>query len=218
MDAYYEAVQSSQHCQRNWDLSKQIPQAHKDVILYSASECPSKQNIAFYRIHAIEDRELQEKIYNITESVPGNKKYNAQVLANWLLVFQEIKTSNRYNRIVSMTSKKTIGKGTPWNLENPEQGLTQQFINRRRDVNLSIGIASGYANLTANQLGYKTGYCACFNDLELTQLLGLDEKEPVVLTLGIGFPQQDKQWFEEHYPVSENRWTYDKEVIDIIHK
>ena len=56
-----KAIIRSQHCQRNWDLSKQIPQDDIDLIVYAASNCPSKQNVSFYNLHAITNRDILKK-------------------------------------------------------------------------------------------------------------------------------------------------------------
>ena len=45
-----KAVTRSQHCQRNFDLSKQIPEDDIDLIIHSVTNCPSKQNIAYYKV------------------------------------------------------------------------------------------------------------------------------------------------------------------------
>ena len=38
-----ETIHESQKCQRNWDLSKDIPQEDKDLIVEAATNSPSKQ-------------------------------------------------------------------------------------------------------------------------------------------------------------------------------
>ena len=45
-----KAVIKSQHTQRNWDLTKEIPKDDVKTLLHSVTNCPSKQNIAFYMI------------------------------------------------------------------------------------------------------------------------------------------------------------------------
>ena len=51
-------IHKSQHCQRNWDLSKEIPQEDMDIMLEAITQCPSKQNKAFYKVHFITDLAL----------------------------------------------------------------------------------------------------------------------------------------------------------------
>ena len=57
-----KSIYKSQKCQRNWDLSKDIPKEDVEVILTSATQCPSKQNLPYYKVHAITDRKMIEKI------------------------------------------------------------------------------------------------------------------------------------------------------------
>ena len=58
MHAVYEdvkkAVLRSQHCQRNWDLTKEIEQDDLDLIAHSLTNCPSKQNMASHWAWAIQ--------------------------------------------------------------------------------------------------------------------------------------------------------------------
>ena len=42
-----KSIHKSQHCNRNWDLSKSIPQEDIDLITESATQCPVKQNLNF---------------------------------------------------------------------------------------------------------------------------------------------------------------------------
>ena len=61
-----ETIHESQKCQRNWDLSKQISDEDKSLIIESATNCPSKQNLNYYKLHVIEDRDKIEKIHENT--------------------------------------------------------------------------------------------------------------------------------------------------------
>jgi hypothetical protein len=42
-----KAITKGQHCQRNWDLYKDIPEEDMDLLIHSVTQCPSKQNTAF---------------------------------------------------------------------------------------------------------------------------------------------------------------------------
>ena len=61
-----KAVIRSQHTQRNWDLNQNIPKADIKTLLHAVTNCPSKQNIAFYKVHFIQDREVIEEIHELT--------------------------------------------------------------------------------------------------------------------------------------------------------
>ena len=42
-----KSIIRSQHCQRNWDLAKEVYEADLELMLHSVTQCPSKQNAAF---------------------------------------------------------------------------------------------------------------------------------------------------------------------------
>ena len=58
-----KAVIKSQHTQRNWDLGKELPKKDVETLLHAVTNCPSKQNIAFYKVHFIQDRDVIEEIH-----------------------------------------------------------------------------------------------------------------------------------------------------------
>ena len=119
-----KAIARSQRCQRNWDLGKQIPEEELDLILTAATECPTKQNIPFYSIKVVQDRETIEEIYEQTFGPnPSNEqqgKKNPQVLANTLLVF----TRNDF--------QKEIGKNR--NPESAREIQTEEDLRILRDL------------------------------------------------------------------------------------
>ena len=50
-----KAIIKSQHCQRNFDLSQTMPEEDIDLLVHAVTNCPSKQNIAYYKVHVITD-------------------------------------------------------------------------------------------------------------------------------------------------------------------
>lgn len=175
-DHIAEAILRSQHCQRNWDLSREIPQEDLQLLVTAATQCPSKQNIAFYKAHFITNRALIEAIHENTVGFgrsldPTDLTTNSQTLANLLIVIE----------VVSLT-KAIISKSDEIKLWLNSGKPEEEWI---RDRNMAIGIAAGYLNLTASLLGYVTGYCTCFDENRIKEILGLGDK-PTVL-LGIGF-------------------------------
>jgi len=50
-----KSVIRSQHTQRNWNLDKQLPKEDVNTLLQAVTNCPSKQNIAFYKVHFIQN-------------------------------------------------------------------------------------------------------------------------------------------------------------------
>ena len=74
-----KAIIKSQHCQRNWDLSKDIPEDHLEILKTSITQAPSLQNVAFYKIHWIQDRETIEKVHECTHGAPYRKTEKGNV-------------------------------------------------------------------------------------------------------------------------------------------
>lgn len=189
--AIFKAIHRSQHTQRNYDLSKTMPQEDLDLLVEAATQCPSKQNIAHYRAHFITDRDIIEKIHSCTDgftlnnkdpNVENNTVTNSQVLGNLLIVFESYRDyrlkfamRNQHNYI-SETGAYNVDfeKPNDWYIE--------------RDRHMAIGIAAGYVNITAAMMGYGTGCCACFEPKDVKEILSL-RGEPLLM-MGVGFKQE----------------------------
>lgn len=172
-----DTVIKGQKCQRNWDLSKQIPKEDLDVIIHAATQCPSKQNLDLYSLLVIQNREIQEKIYENTWTRPGEKigRYNPQVLANALLVFLPKKpTDNTRNRAVRKNETESL----------------------QNDRNQAVGVAAGFVNVIAQSLGYSTGCNKCFNRQAIKEILNIDSNP--VLMMGVGFKDETRNRRMEH--------------------
>jgi hypothetical protein len=197
-----QAIIQSQHCQRNWDLTKEIPQDDIDLLITAATECPSKQNVAFYAIHAITNRDIINAIYNTTDGftisrVPHRTVMNSQTLANLLFVVEPIPI-NTLDKEAFRNDQTLVSS----------RGVSDPMAERllERDRNMAIGIATGYINLTANILGYNTGYCACFDDTVVKNLLNLKNFPTLLLGVGFNTPGLDRKLHQlDHsfvYPVN----------------
>jgi nitroreductase len=200
MDIIHEnienAIHDSQLCQRNWDLSKEIPQADLDLILTSVTQCPSKQNIAHYKIHAITNRDIIEAIHSNTVGFavtyePYVAETNSQVLANLLLVFEEHEVNIEGDTISSRNDEtRMLQQGT---LTEAAEALLL------RDRYMAVGIAVGYCHMTASLLGYSTGCCACFDSKSIQEILGI--KGQVLLMTGVGYkdPSLDRRMHHKNH-------------------
>lgn len=177
-----KAIIRSQHCQRNWDLEKTMPQEDIDLIIHSATNCPSKQNIAFYKLHIITNRAIIEEIHNNTAGFKnyetGENETNSQTLANLLIAFElEDYVSRHYTDTVFRNDEM-------WALDNNE--ITESHKRSlERDSLMAIGIAAGYVNLTSSILGYGTGCCACFDEGAVKNIIGATNT--IKLLMGVGF-------------------------------
>jgi nitroreductase len=186
-DNIEKAIHRSQHCQRNWDLSKEIPQDDLDLILTSVTQCPSKQNIAHYKVHAITNRDLINSIHDNTQGFavsyePYKAETNSQVLANLLLVF-EAQGVNVANDSIAVRNDETLMLSQKGKLTAEAMALLT------RDRHMAVGIAAGYCNMTSSLLGYGTGCCACFDGGAIQKILGIDGE--ILLMMGVGFKNPD---------------------------
>ena len=183
-----KAIIRSQHCQRNFDLTKTIPEADVDMLAYAATNCPSKQNIAFYNLHIISDRDLIEKIH---ELAPGTHAYdedgnmiattNSQVLANVIFVYEQLELEDLTERGFNKWA-------------DADEADIEVF---NRDRATAIGIASGYVNLTASMLGYNTGCCQCFLTNDIKELLGLKNRPAMIQGIGFKDPERNRRLHEK---------------------
>ena len=172
-----DTVIKGQKCQRNWDLSKQIPKEDLDVIVHAATQCPSKQNLDLYSLLVIQNREIQEKIYENTWTRPGEEigRYNPQVLANALLIFMpKTPEDNSRNREVRQNKSDLINE----------------------DRHQAVGVAAGFVNVIAQSLGYSTGCNKCFNRKAIREILNINS-DPVLM-MGVGFKDESRNRRMEH--------------------
>ena len=189
------AVDITQRAQRNYDLSKSIPQADLDTLIYTAINSPSKQNETHFKLKVYTDPNLIHNIYDCTkrfglfskdifdkmykdtdEGVIGNNKYevkNSQVLANVVFVYCDDEDNLR-------GSEQVIA-----NRGNASEE-TRNFFTRFKDF--SIGISAGQLSLVAALLGYKTGFCSAY---DILQLRAITKDEPKLM-VGIGYENIDK--------------------------
>jgi|TARA_R110001592_G_scaffold238358_3_gene497987 nitroreductase len=201
-----KSIHKSQHCQRNWDLSREIPAEDLETIKTAATQCPSKQNESFYKVIFVHDRDTINKIADCTKGFHTSSQYpykanatgmddelqiNTQVQANLLVAFvRDFGTADHASTPELNMYHANNGKIEPELLETLE-----------RNRQMAIGIAAGYTNLTSAQLGYGTGCCECLHDRpEIERLLGLEDPtgEKVVLLMGIGYPDPKKTRREHH--------------------
>ena len=178
MPSVIDLVKLMQSCQRNFDLSRPVPKRDQDYILQCATTMPTRNARPFYDITVITDTELTRHIYNdiavdrqpdgsVGIDTDGNRccdRRNGQTMAPLLLVF-------------GVTPDYQVDGTQP--------------PHRRKDITQSLAIASAGAALAAVELGYKTGYCKCFDEQLMTEFLikhtHCQKPEPRLM-LGIGHP------------------------------
>ena len=164
-------------CQRNWDEDYEVPEEHIDYILDVCTTVPTKQNLNTYSLVTITDRETIENIYQKCAFDPQG--YAATYLKN-----------SQVNANVLFIWCNGTDKA--------------EF---KDDVDIAVGISSGAAALAAAELGYKTGFCKCFEPRPLRKILrkaGIKDYNHGILMLGVGKPNED---FPRHYVVRNGKYA-----------
>lgn len=216
-DTLKKAIHKSQHCQRNWDLSRSIPTEDMEVLVTAVTQCPSKQNVAFYRVSFITNRDKVEAIHLLTDGFTSpydrNKSTtNSQTLANLLVVFEPVPVRsdgpvdarrNCETHEVLEGKENYIDKPLKWDAE----------VALDTDRKLAIGVAAGYLNLTASLLGYSTGCCTRFVPEDVQKELGLGR--PPELLMGVGFADANRGRRVHHKHPDFLFPTFQKQTIEI---
>ena len=193
----FKAIHRSQHVQRNYDLSRDIPEQDVATIVTAATQCPSKQNVAFYKLHVVKDRSIIRHIYTCCRTLP--QPDNPQVLGNLVLGFEEYENYDKE----SLNTNEEIVK-------QDEQSLKTLELDRFT----ALGIATGYVNLVSSQLGYGTGCCTCILDKPRLRVI-LELKMEPLLVMGIGYAQEGKNRRVHHLRQNKVFATRKKQPIEV---
>jgi nitroreductase len=197
LDKEKQIIDTIRRCQRNWDHSKCIPEEHINHWIYIATNAPSKQDVSYYNLYCITDKEKIQLLLDHTwghtlQIAPGVLRgivRNPQVAANvcFLFAFK-----------MPAVNRQTHQNGKKYD----QTGKDQLTITMHGHV--AIGIASGLVAQSAATLGYKTGFNSCFgqkdfaNNKILKSELGISGDETIILALGIGYPQEGRQRYEHN--------------------
>jgi len=181
--------------QRNYDLTKFIPQEDLDTLIYAAANSPSKQNETHYSLHVYTDQTIIKQIYSHTKKFTlartqedkdqsfsvendvfmqhdDNSVTNSQIYANALFVYvKDASTINKYN--VQHHAAKL----------NPNSSAAKKY---EEQIAYSIGISVGELILSAGLLGYNTGICSALDTRSIRDILGI--KQNPKLLVGVGYP------------------------------
>ena len=194
MDNIKELIDSAQRAQRNYDLTKQIPEKDLETLIYAAKNSPSKQNETHYSLYVFTEKDKIEKLYRCTKYFTLSKEeaLDPDKGEQWLYDNLSVTNSQTWSNVLFVyTLADTEPRGathlSALNNINVESTLTTLMEHKL----LSIGISIGEVLLTAASLGYKTGCCSAFKEEEIQDIIMSDHK-PVVM-LGIGFPNPDME-------------------------
>jgi nitroreductase len=206
-----KAILRSQRCQRNWDLSQEIPEEDLEVIKTAVTQCPSKQNVTFYKPIFVTNRDVIQKIHDSSmlggvvnkDTHEFSMKTQSQLLANLLVVLVEdfretdIEHSPALSAYVNGYLAPEIEALHLDIYGNDREHMIRMLADDyKRDQSVAVGIAAGYMNLASSLMGYSTGCCQCFDVDLVKDLLGI--KNNVLLIMGIGFKDKDRNRREHH--------------------
>jgi len=188
LDNEKKIIDTIRQCQRNWDLTKRIPQEHIDHWIYIATHSPSKQDEAYYNLYVITNIEKIKLLLDHTwghtfEIAPGNYKAftrQPQMGANAYFLFglKDLK------KIAPLT-KEQYPDGTLFKPEDPR---------RTKNKYVSLGIAVGLIAQSAARLGYKVGFNTNHCDQNIWKKeLQIPESEEIYTGIGIGYPQEGRE-------------------------
>lgn len=192
-DEIKKAVTATNKAQRNYDLTKCIPQEDLDTLIYAAVNSPSKQNETHYSLHVytdqaiikqiyshtkkftmIRDRQDQEESFKVEDDVfiqnDVKSVTNSQIYANALFVYVTEQGETR-------GSQHRAAK------ENPNSTAAKVY---NEQIAYSMGISIGELILSAGLLGYTTGICSALDTKPIRDILGT--KQNPKLLVGVGFP------------------------------
>ncbi len=198
-DQLKRAIHESQKCQRNWDLDKEMPQEDVDLIMEAVTQSPTRQNINFFDVSAITNRDTIEKIHSATEcfAIDPSMKLSDYSKA----VSEGSDRKNREARHKKENPTPSIEfKTNPQTLAHlllafsANEDTKYDDVCWTKDVQTSIGIAIGYVKFISTQLGYASGCCGCMEE-EVNTILG----SKVFLLMGVGIPDESKHRTEHHY-------------------
>ena len=200
-DEEMEIMRSMQQCQRNWDLSKTIPQDAINYLLWIAQNAPSKQHEAYYDVHWSTDRDTIDYLYQFSWGSTHRKNppamwRNSQMNANLYMIF-----------VCKVPD-------TMYNCNN--DGTLQDPFNESRWENaiVSVGMAMGLVMRAATKMGFKTGPNKMKDlgpdyDYEWEKQLGIFDDvvnkkcKRLFYGLGIGFPNEGRpRWESDDYELA----------------
>jgi nitroreductase len=184
-----DAINIVQRAQRNYNLSKSIPQEDLDLLIYAAKNSPSKQNETHFSLHIFTDEYIIKQIYDCTKkfTLGIDETLEEGKGEQWLYENRSVKNSQIYANVLFVYIEEE-GKARGATHLAGQHG--EEFGNKvfSEQKNFSMGISVGELILTAGLLGYKTGICSAMDEEPIQEILKTN-KTPKLL-VGIGFENE----------------------------
>jgi hypothetical protein len=179
-----KVITTIRQCQRNWDLSKEIPSEHIEHWIYIAKNSPSKQDEGYYNVRVITNKELIQYLskhtWGKTVKMP-NVPYqvvarNSQMAASVYILF---------------TEKHSI---TPREIDISGKTILSNNYVKLRNVAIAAGMAGALVAQSAAAMGYKTGFNTNHSEPAVWhKTLRIPfPQETLLFGIGIGFPQEGR--------------------------
>lgn len=184
-----DSVQSFQHCQRNWDLSKTVDDQTIDWLMDIGYNTPTKQNLDSFEIVCIKNREKIKKFSDAATNAPSERHALPEVLIDQLSKgrIQNPQTNSNLLFLFFLKKEARVSKER----QERERGDPSNDIFWRICTNLEIGLAASAIGIAANTIGMRTGFCRCIDH----DALPGDILEPyninkynLEVMLGVGYP------------------------------
>jgi hypothetical protein len=190
-----------------------FPQPHAQKIVdFAVNNCPTKNGITYYDLVVVTDLSIRKELYKCTKgyNTDDGPIANSQILAPLVLVW--ISKYKKAELDIDGTSQMTEAYNQDKELLDSKEIDSKSFLQEL--TSMHVGLSSGYANIMAGSLGYKTGFCKCSSDRkQMKHILGVDQR--VELMLGIGEANETL----DHYIHQDGHTIYGttmKEPIKII--
>lgn len=166
-------------CQRNWDISKNIPIEDLDILIQTVENAPRKNLIRFFSLLVATDRTVIDKLQKLTVfNVKDGISNQMQVFANAVFVFIK-----------------------DYDLKDAYMSRTDLYDNNSYEdhfIQFHCGLSAGLVALKASEMGYKTGFSMCFPDTQEVLKKEFNINGEVVAFLGIGYPVTNIPYHVSH--------------------
>jgi nitroreductase len=179
-----EYLNTIKQCQRNFDLNKPVSNDHIQQLIDVAHNAPKKNSMRFFSLVVLQSRDKVHEFAKVTlpevlaKSGAPDAVVQAQAYAP--LVMCWVHDDYLHKEYFAQEPHKAAG-------HDPDMKY------------LHVGISSTCVAMKAAELGYKTGFCACYgSSRELLKKYGIDGE--IVLFLGIGHPQENINYYEKKTP------------------
>ena len=208
-----DAVKVSKQAQRNWDLSKTIPQEDLDALIYAAQNSPKKQMETHYALHVFTDPEKIRAIYDNTkkfslfpvsetaevDGYDGSDFHTEGMFEDrdgefWQDDEYSVKNSQILSNAIFVYTedRRTVRGGTHFMAQ--QEGASPNILSiYEEQIDFSIGISVGQLILSAAMMGYKTGICSALDSDPISEILGKRADGKLMnakLIIGVGYPNE----------------------------